>query len=394
MKMNKMFETIFKTGICLFAFSLVLLFSSISTAQSEKRQEGGELLAIGTGSIAGGNLAKAKNQAISAALIKGVEIYLSNLLGSREMVQNFERIVEEIIPNAREEIQNFNILAESRTDREYRVLLKIKVNPEMIAEKMREKGITPGKTSTLKLLFMVLETVGELKSYWWGDVDAYSVMTPTELALNRAFQEKGFEPINRAASPPETPFFSQSSGSKPSLQDALAWGKLLSADVVIFGASSIARDGTISMELEAADVAKGAPICGETHLQEKNPDIGNAEKNFEALQKIATSLSTRFYGCIVQDMEGKKEEVERFEITLSGLRTSKQFMMFKDFLLNAVSGVTSVIPSRIQGNAITASIQYTGGKEKFLGEVLNHARLPFPLHLSRSEEGTTILNLE
>ena len=351
-------------------------------------------MAIGAGAIAGGNLAQAKNQAISAALTKGVEFYLSNLLGSQGMIQNFERIVEEIIPNAREEIEHFNILAESHTAREYRVLLKIKVNRELITEKMREKGITSGKTSTIKLLFMVQETVGESKSYWWSDVDAYAIMSPTELALNRAFQEKGFEPINRAASPPETSFFSRNSGSKPALGDALAWGKLLSADVVIFGVSTISEDGNISVDLEAADVAKGVPICRETQVQKADLDIGNTEKIFEALQKVAIPLSTQFYACIVQGMEVKKEGVEQFEIRLAGLRTYQQYMRFKDFLLNTVPGVTAVMPNRIQGNSITVSIQYTGGKEKLLDEVLNHAKLPFPLHLSRSEEGTTILNLE
>ena len=392
--MKKMFDTVLKTGASLLAFSLVLLLPVISTAQSELPREGRELLAIGTSPIAGGNLSRAKNQAISAALAKGVEIYLSNLLGSQGMIQNFERIIEEIIPNAREEIGYFNILAESHTDQEYRVLLKIKVNQELIAEKMREKGVTSGKTSTIKLLFMVQETVGESKSYWWRDVDAYAVMSPTELALNRAFQEKGFEPINRAASPPETASFAQNSNSKPSLEDALLWGKLLSADVVIFGVSNITEDGNISVDLEAADVAKGVKICRETQVKKADLDLGNTEKILEALEKVAIPLSTQFYACIVQGMEVKKEAVEQFEIRLSGLRTYKQFMMFKDFLLNAVPGVTAVMPSRIQGNSITASIQYAGGKEKLLGEILNHAKLPFPLHLSRSEEGTTILNLE
>ncbi len=392
--MNKMFDTILKTGASLLAFSLVLLLPVILTAQSEQPCEGRELLAIGAGTIAGGNLARAKNQAISAALTKGVEIYLSNLLGSQEMIQNFDGIVEEIIPNAREEIENFNILAENHTDKEYRVLLKIKVNQEMVAGKMIEKGIKAGKTSTIKLLFMVQETVGESKSYWWSDVDAFTVMSPTELALNRAFQEKGFEPINRAASPPETASFSQNPDSRPSLEDALTWGKLLSADVVIFGVSTISEDGNISVDLKAADVAKGIQICRETQVRKTDLDLGNTEKIFEALQKVAIPLSTQFHACIVQGMEVKKAGIEQFEIRLAGLRTYKQFMMFKDFLLNALPGVTAVMPSRIQGNSITASIQYTGGKEKLLGEVLNHAKLPFPLHLSRSEEGTTILNLE
>ena len=98
-------------------------------------------------------------------------------------------------------------------------------------------------------------------------------------------------------------------------------GKLLSADVVIFGVSTISEDGNISVDLEAADVAKGVPICRETQVQKADLDIGNTEKIFEALQKVAIPLSTQFYACIVQGMEVKKEAVEQFEIRLAGLRT-------------------------------------------------------------------------
>ncbi len=387
-------EGLIKTAGFLLAFFLLLLLPRISSAETERPGEGREIAAIGAGSITGGNLAQAKNQAISAALLKGVEIYLLNLLGNQGMAQNFERIIEEILPNAREAIENFHILAENSTAREYRVLLQIKVNREIIAGKLKDKGIALGETSAVKVLFMVLETIGEQKSYWWNDIDAYAVMSATELALNRSFQEKGFDPVNRAANPPEANAFSRTTGSEPSMEDALVWGRLLSADVVVFGLSNVTEDGRISVNLKALDVAKGGQICEETASQETAAELGDREKIFEALQKIVIPLSARFYDCIVKGLENKKEEASRFVVTVAGLRTFKQFMTFKEFLLNAVPGVTSVMPGRIQGNSVTASIQCTGGKEKFLSEVLNHTKLPFPLHLTRSEEGSTILNLE
>ena len=394
--MNKTLDLIIKTGYAsLLAILLVLFLSGISTAQTGQLQESKEILSIGTSSITGGNLAQAKKRAISSALMKGVETYLLNLLGSEGMIQDFERVLEEIIPHAGEEVENFHILAENRTDRKYTVLLKLKVNREMITGRLREKGIAPGEApAAMKLLFMVLETVGEFKSQWWKDEDAYAIMSPTELALNRAFQERGFDPINRASNPPETAFTSPVPGSQPSLEDALAWGKLLSADVVVFGYSRISEDGNIYVDLKAADVAGGVRICKESQFQETKLDLGDTEKIFEALQRIAVSLSGPFFACIVQGVEAKKGEIDHFEITLAGLRNFKQFMTFKNFLLHAVPGVTSVVPSRIQGNSVTSSIYCEGGKEKFMGDVLNHPKLPFPIHLSRSEEGNTILNLE
>ena len=112
------------------------LFLGFHLAQAEtgNNLKKNEFLAIGTGTVVGGNSASAKKKAITQALMKGVEDYIAHLLGSQGIVNDFERVTEEIIPGAKEEIANFHILAEHQVNGKYKVLIKLRVNEEIIGE--------------------------------------------------------------------------------------------------------------------------------------------------------------------------------------------------------------------------------------------------------------------
>ena len=95
---------------------------------------------IGTGDISNGNVASARKDAISDALVKGVEGFLTRRLGSEGMVNNFSRIIHDIIPAAEEGTENFHILAEEQTSKHYKILVQIKVNAKLMEERFKGKG--------------------------------------------------------------------------------------------------------------------------------------------------------------------------------------------------------------------------------------------------------------
>ena len=111
-----------------------------------------EILAIGTAKVQKGNLAQAKDAAISDALVKGVEYYILRRLGSEGVANNFRRIIYEITPSAREKIENFNILVEDQTEEEYQVLIRLRVNEKVIDKSLRDAGVVvaqPGSPEDL-----------------------------------------------------------------------------------------------------------------------------------------------------------------------------------------------------------------------------------------------------
>lgn len=150
----------FSLGCCLF---FVLWLSLLPAAMGAKTGEN-EILAIGTATIKDGNLAQAKESAISDALTKGVENYLLHRLGSEGVLNNFNRIIYEILPKAKVKVENFNILLEDQSGEAFNVFIKLRINEKVIDEKLREAGVVVTEGPPIEALFLDITLKG-LSSY-------------------------------------------------------------------------------------------------------------------------------------------------------------------------------------------------------------------------------------
>ena len=140
------------------------LWLSLAPAAMGAKTAENEILAIGTATIKEGNLAQAKESAISDALTKGVENYLLHRLGIEGVSDNFNRIIYDILPRAKVKVENFNILLEDQTGEEFNVFIKLRVNEKVIDEKLREAGVVVTKGSPIEALYLDI-TLKNLSSY-------------------------------------------------------------------------------------------------------------------------------------------------------------------------------------------------------------------------------------
>jgi len=349
-----------------------------------------EVVAIGTSAIIKGNIAQAKGSALSHALSKGLEIYLLRRLGSEGVVNNFQRLLQEIMPNAQEKIENFYILAEGQIGTEYKVLARIKINEKVMEQVLREAGLVLMEGAPIKVLFLVSEVEEGAVTYWWKDPEHYTTLSPSELALHNVFQERGFSPVNRSLRSPESGFSRES--QPPDLQetDIIKWGKLFSVDVVIYGQTNIDPEKEISLELKAFDVEQGLKISQGTHLESVEKLAEGGEPKIETLERLVNRLAARFVPSIIQFISTDRRKIQHLEISLVGLSTLKQLRAFKDFLIKDVAGVMSVRPTRIKRDSTSLAVEFQGDRDRFLSRVLNHENLPFALKLDRTEQGEII----
>jgi len=378
------------------ALVLLCLCSYVSTplpAEMRENIDHSELFAIGDSPIIKGNSAVAKKKAISRALMKGVEDYIIYRLGSQAVIDNFDRITREIIPDAKEEIENFHILAEDRIGRKYKVFVKLRVNEEAIEKRLREVSLVFTKGPQVKVLFLVSETRAGIPSYWWKDAEAFSSLTPTELAFHKAFQDRGLNPVNRTMSQPETEYFSVLTSPDPQEEDALKWGRFFSADVVVYGKSEIDDQEEVSISLKVLDVNHAVRVCRESHVERIKQSKKDTENIIETLQRVASRLAATLCRC-VRETADQSGGIHSIEITLAGMNGYKQFRIFRDFLRKDVIGVKAVVPSRINADSVSVTVEFKGDRNGFIPRVLNHSRLPFPLRLSQAEEGKVVLNIE
>ena len=376
----------FSVIICLCCFFWTGLLPAAMGAKPGEN----EILAIGTATVKEGNLAQAKETAVSNALMKGLENYLLRRLGSEDVVNNFQRIIHEIIPKAKEKIENFNILAEDQIGEGYRVLVRLRINEKVIEKKLREVGVVVTEGPPIKVLFLVSERKGRTVYYWWKDPEMYSSLSPAELILYNVFQERGLSPINRTLSVPDTEYSEFLKHADLRDVDALEWGKLFSADVVIFGQTEIVDEKEASLTLKAFDVNQNTQISQAIAFEQVEQGTEGNPQTIQAIERLINRLAVRLTPSIVRFTASDRGKVRHIEVTLKGLSNYKQFRMFRDFLRRDVDGVKSVIQTRVRKDSISVAVEFQGDRNRFVDRVLNHENLPFLLKLDH-DEGEGIL---
>jgi len=372
---------------------LSIFNNSLSVAQVDKKLQENAILVIGTGTILDGNVAKARKMAIAEALVKGVEAYLGRRLGSQTMINNFPRLLQDVIPKAREEIENFHILAEERTDTEYKILVRVKVNDKVMEEKLREIGVILMEGPAIRVLFLVSQTQTRKENifYWWRDPEIDSAMSLVELALHRVFQERGFQPINRLLKIPEGEYSAEMKALDLSDEDAIRWGELFSADVVVQGRCEIIGGAEVSIVLRALHVENRIMIGRDMQSQRIAEGAGDMEKIVESIEIAVNNVASRLVPEIMMAIELPETKTAKLSLTLKGLRSFGQFRAFKDFLENSVPGVKSVKQTRLRGDSMSVAVEFLGDEEKFVERVSKHENLPFKADWTRTEEGEIVV---
>ncbi|MCG6881586.1 MAG: hypothetical protein LJE96_20890 [Deltaproteobacteria bacterium] len=382
-----------KSFLIVFFFVFLTLVPIISSTAAEDIPGKNEYFAIGTGTIVKGDLVRGKKSALRNALFKGVENYLVRLLGNQAVAAHFESLALRILPGIDQEIENFHILAEKQTGNRYNVFVKIKINENSMAEKLRETGIFQTVHQSIKILFMVSERRGPVEVFWWQDAEANPALTPIELALHGIFQERGFNPVNRIMDLPSSDLLTGQFSSNLQPREAVQWGKLFSADVVVCGQSLILDDKLI-LNLKAIDVQTGYQICKQSGSQNIPSGNVDSEKILDIMRQCVGRMAVDLCPCILKNINTAPKSIHQLDVTLAGISQPRQFQTFSEFLKTHITGVKSVTPSRISDDSMSATVDFQGDRITFISLVLNNQDIPFPLHLGQTDTENILFYLE
>lgn len=348
-----------------------------------------EILVIGTGPITKENLAEARKHAISDAHIKGIEAYLVKILGRNGMVNNFKNIINEIIPGSDEVIENYDIRAEEKSSAAYKLLVSIKVNEKLMEEKLKDAGIILYEGASLRVLFLVSDRTSpdETPFKWWSDPENNTNLSSSELILHRLFQERGFNPVNRLTSIPEGGYDTGLFKEELTHEDAVLWGKLYSADVVITGRVDIDEYNRMFSEINVIQVENASVLTSYSneYLTESDPE--KVESVIQIQEKILSEGVERIIPDILKVFKKEEERLSRFDMKLKGLDSVRQVTTFMTFIREKISGVVSVMPKRITHGYITMSVEYSGSRSAFIEKIRNSTDMPFAAEIIIDEKG-------
>ena len=174
----------------------------------------------------------------------------------------------------------------------------------------------------------------------------------------------------------------------------MEWGRLFSADVVIYGQSEIIGKKEVSLALKALDVNQGAQISQTVAFEKIKKGSKGKQPVMEATKRLANRLAVKLTPAIIRYTASDRGRVRHLEITLKGLSSYKQFRTFRDFLRRDVSGVKSVRQTRVRKDSISIAVEFQGDRKKFVERVLNHENLPFLVKLEQGEEEEILFRIE
>ena len=196
---------------------------------------------IGSSPASAKNLPKSRQEAVADGLEEAVDQALGKLLPPETIIAKFQLIGESLLSKTETFILGYKVLAEAVHDKHYRVVVQATVSMERIREHLANLGLMLGSMPYPRVLVVLSEQQPgnlEQKTWWSGSQDKTVVSGNT---LVRQLASAGFI-IIRA---PENKLEEQSA-EKPTVDQVLALGRKLNADVVVFG-SATAQESTNTM---------------------------------------------------------------------------------------------------------------------------------------------------
>jgi hypothetical protein len=377
--------------IFLISFLSAVFFYNMLYPVKASGSEKSDILAVGEARIKGNNTADAKNEAIANALKKGMEEYLSVHLGDQGMTGNFPALINDVIPYADAAVENFHILAEEKKGEKYSILVRVRINDKLVEQKLKDLGIINMETSSIKVLFLVSQTLDLSKgaSFWWKNPEAGTAMTTTELKLYNAFQQQGLEPVNRLSNSVDK-YSDDMKKIELSKEDAATWGKIYSADVVIRGKASVSSDNSVSVELDAINAADGSMIGSIVQREPLNPSDSGEVRFANAIGAAINSAAVQLAPKILKLSGRNSVNLNRIEIMLEDINNFEEIRVFKKFLEDEISGVKSVTQSRIKGRVMGLSVEYSGSRDALLSRLKGKTKLPIQADISAEEAGIAV----
>jgi hypothetical protein len=342
-----------------------------------------EVTATGMGSITGGDVAHAKDDAVEDALRNAVEQTLGTMIQAETLAQNFTVVEDNIYSKTQGYIQKYDIVKQGKTDAmmyevTVRALVKVsqlKDDLDAIATLMRRKKMP-------RLMVMIDEkNVGETATaFHYLEAD----LNTAESELMNKFMEKGFRFVDAATVKQNLSREKESAILEGDVRQAAAVGRRSGAEVVLVGkalakATEVEAFGTLIRSQQATVTVRAirtdtGDIIATGTEQGKFTHIDDVTGGTKAIQKACDALSEALMSKILDRWSVEVNTGGTLTLRVNGVDDYAQLNQFKSSLKYYVRGVTGVTQRDFNNGFAVFELEMKGNSDD-LAQRLSTAKM-------------------
>jgi hypothetical protein len=361
---------------------LLILFAPSLNVFAENPTSTKTVTVFGTGKIYKEDSASARKHAIENSLVSAVERVAVGLIPPESYNRTFQKLNEALDDQTSKFVQDYKVLAEAKVKNEYKVMVQANISVADLTKYISNAGIMTEGRSLPKILILVSEQNLEDTSpkYWWGPQGPVS-KTFSDVTLAETLKNYGFPVINVRRIPQTASLVEKY--NKPDLDknEAVDIGRILKADVVIFGEATVERTqnvmennirsfkGVVSVQAVRTDT--GEEIAATTQSKvTANADeaVGAGNALSAAGTLVANTLSDR----ILTAWQKEEEQTNAIEIVVEGTNNLTNFEKFIR-IIKEIPSVNNLQIKELKAKQAEVALEFKGNAKKLADTLMSRS---------------------
>ena len=344
---------------------IVILLTAISVVSAEEKDDIRSVKASGSAMVVGGDIEKAKKEAIFDAKRNAVEQVGSQVI-AKTVVENFDLVKDKIITKIDGYVHSYEILEEKPAEKSYQVKIEARVSKSALID---DAALIYNDMEKPRLMIIVPEVRGK------------EIFPPSqaENAISEFFVEKGFTLVDQATARENIKKDELRKIAEGDEKAAVKAGLRAGAEAVVIGTATMgdvesvkgilyASKSTVSIRALRTDNASLYAVSNKT--ESAADGVADAAQR-KALETSSKSAARDIFWKIVKKWNDEKMMGAEIEVMINGIGFSDLKKVLTG--LKETNGVKEVIQRSFDAPTAVLSITYQGDAVR-LAEVLSETK--------------------
>lgn len=369
--------SIIHRAVCYFICVSIVAFASLQAQGQYGSAPSSQVQAIGTGSITYGDVAAARDRAISDAQRKAVEQCLGTFIDAQTKVENYMVVEDRILNWTRGYVKNYRIMSEyKKTPELYEVQIDAMVDMSDLSKDVNAVQNLIQSMGNPRVMIMIDEqNIGDsFNRYHYFEVN----MTASETAMMNRFIEKNFEIVDPATVRQNRERDAVLAAINGDTKAAAAIAIKADAEVVVTGkaVATVAQGVNLAgmkscqanLTARVIDADVGTVLAtGSKHAA--YPHIDEITGGTLAIEKAANALTDELTTKILEKWRSRFYEANTVKLLVTGLANFTEASNFKNTLQYVARGIKNVFQRNVSGGTAEFDVQISGNAEQLAREL-------------------------